>query len=167
MDLAGNLTLINDSLCELIGYSREELLGMSYRRLMDEANAERMHGACREVYQTGISNSAFDLAVLRKDGTKRQLSASIALIKDSNGRPAGLRGVFRDMTEHKRLEGQIQQAAKMEAIGRLAGGIAHDFNNLLTAILGYSSISFRMGCTKRRGMRSLSTSLMRQSEQLD
>ena len=89
VDLAGNLTLINDSLCELIGYSREELLGMSYRRLMDEANTERMHGACSEVYKTGISNSTFDLAVLRKDGTKRQLSASIALIKDSNGRPAG------------------------------------------------------------------------------
>lgn len=145
VDLAGNLTLINNSLCELIGYSREELLGMSYRRLMDEANAERMYGACREVYKTSVPNSAFDFEVLGKDGNKRQLSASIALIKDSNGRPEGLRGVFRDMTEHKRLEAQLRQAAKMEAIGRLAGGIAHDFNNLLTAILGYSSILLQDG----------------------
>jgi PAS domain S-box-containing protein len=140
VDLAGNLTLINDSLCNMIGYTRQELLKMRYPQLVDEVSAKRIAKACREVYKTGKSNRALDVEVLRKDGTTSQVSASIALIRGSDGKPTGLRGVFRDMTEHKRLEEQLQQAAKMEAVGRLAGGVAHDFNNLLTAVLGYSSM---------------------------
>ncbi|MGO9567736.1 MAG: PAS domain S-box protein [Desulfomonilaceae bacterium] len=100
VDLAGNLTLINDSLCDIIGHSRQELLGMSYFKLMDDVSAKRISEACREVYRSGKANRAFDVEVLRKDGTKRQVSASIALIRDSDGKPQGLRGVFRDMTEH-------------------------------------------------------------------
>jgi len=59
---------------------------------------------------------------------------------DANGNIAGSIHVVRDITEHKKLEDQLRQAQKMEAIGQLAGGIAHDFNNILTAIIGYANI---------------------------
>jgi two-component system, cell cycle sensor histidine kinase and response regulator CckA len=139
-DLKGNLTLVNDSLCEILGYSREELIGINYSRLMDDASAEHTRVAYNEVYRTSNANRGFDTDVLKKDGTKRQVSISIAPIRDSEQRIGGFRGVFRDVTEHRQLEEQLQQAAKMEAVGRLAGGIAHDFNNLLTAVIGYTNL---------------------------
>ncbi|MDQ7785689.1 MAG: PAS domain S-box protein [Desulfomonilaceae bacterium] len=140
VDLAGNLTLVNDSLCEILGYSRDELLGMSYRGLMDDQNAGEIFHAYNAVYRSGIPNPEFSYQVIRKDGSVRDVSVSIALMRDSGGDPNGFRGIFRDITERRHLEEQLRQAVKMEAIGRLAGGIAHDFNNLLTAIMGYTTI---------------------------
>lgn len=140
VDLEGNLTLVNDSLCDIIGYSREELLGMNYRQVMDEDNAKRIYEAYNRVLRTGEAHPGFDYEILRKDGATRSVSVSISLIRDAQGDPSGFRGIFRDVTDPKRMEGQLRQAAKMEAIGRLAGGVAHDFNNILTAVMGYSTI---------------------------
>ncbi|MEW6136904.1 MAG: PAS domain S-box protein [Thermodesulfobacteriota bacterium] len=140
VDLKGTLTLVNDSLCEILGYSREELLQVTFRRFMDEETARRVFLAYNEVYRTGIPNRSISFEVTRKDGAKREVSAGISLIRDSDGAPTGFRGILRDITERRHLEEQLRQAVKMEAIGRLAGGVAHDFNNLLTAIMGYTSI---------------------------
>jgi len=140
IDLAGNLTLVNDSLCEIIGYHREELLRMNYRQLMDEENLNRTFAIYGEVFRTGVSIPECNIEIRRKDGTMRYVSVSISPMKESTGRSAGFRGILRDVTERRHLEEQLRQAAKMEAIGRMAGGIAHDFNNLLTAIMGYSTI---------------------------
>lgn len=139
-DLQGNLTLVNDSLCRIMGYPREELVGLSYRSIMDESNAKVIFAAYNEVYRTGKPNPGFSYQIIRKDGTRRDATVSIALMRDATGKACGFRGSFRDVTEQKLLEEQLRQAAKMEAIGSLAGGIAHDFNNLLTAMMGYSSI---------------------------
>jgi two-component system, cell cycle sensor histidine kinase and response regulator CckA len=140
VDLAGNLTLVNDSLCEILGYQRHELLGMNYRDLMDEQNAAQIFEAYNAVFRSGVSNPEFSYQVRRKDGLIRDVSVSIALTKDSTDTITGFRGIFRDITERRHLEEQLRQAVKMEAIGRLAGGIAHDFNNLLTAIMGYATM---------------------------
>ncbi len=140
VDLKGNLTLVNDSLCEILGYPREELLGTNYRQLVTESSIVSVFRAYNTVFGTGVPNSESSFEIVRKDGKKRWVSVSIALVKDATGRPAGFRGVFRDITQRRSLEEQLNQAAKMEAIGKLAGGIAHDFNNLLTAIQGYSTM---------------------------
>ncbi len=145
-DIKGRMTLFNQSLCEILGYSREEMKGMDYRAFMDEPNAQKVYEAYHEVYLTGKANPGFHYEIIRKDKTKRHCVVSVALIKDSSGQPTGFRGIFRDVTERLQLEDQLRQAAKMEAIGQLAGGVAHDFNNILTAIIGYSDVLIqRMG----------------------
>jgi two-component system, cell cycle sensor histidine kinase and response regulator CckA len=140
VDLAGNLTLVNDSTCEIFGYPREELLGVNYRKLMDEHSAKSVFEAYNGVYRTGKPNPGTNYRNVRKDGSRRDVSVSISLIKDADGQPRGFRGIIRDVTLRKRLQEQLYQASKMEALGTLAGGIAHDFNNLLQIVQGYTDL---------------------------
>ncbi|HUL28913.1 MAG TPA: PAS domain S-box protein, partial [Thermodesulfobacteriota bacterium] len=148
VDLAGNFTFLNDAECANLGYSREELIGINNRRYTEEKTARELYHLFNGVYRTGEAVRGYDLEIFRKDGTKSFNEISVSLMKDSEGKPIGFRGISRDVTERKQdekeklsLQEQLRQAQKMEAIGQLAGGVAHDFNNLLTVIKGYSQLS--------------------------
>jgi PAS domain S-box-containing protein len=264
VDLAGNFTFFNDSIQKILGYGRDELIGMNNRQYTDQENAKKLYQAFNKVFTTERPTKEFDWKIIRKDGTERYVEASVSLLQDAQGEPMGFRGIVRDITERKgaeealrdskekyrllvdhahdgifiaqgglikfqnpkaqeilgcsthelpeipfidlihpedrhllpkkresgargkdipstfsvriakksgeelwvqinavdikwerepatlhfvrditiekRLEAQLLQAQKMEAIGTLAGGIAHDFNNILSSVIGYTEL---------------------------
>ena len=143
IDLAGNFTFFNEAMCRIRGYSRNELMGMNNREYMDPVTAKKVFEVYNQIYTTGRGIKGYGWGIIRKDGTKGYVEVSASLMKNSEDKPIGFRGIVRDVTERKfleeerkRLETQFQQAQKMEAISTLAGGIAHEFNNALMGIMG-------------------------------
>jgi PAS domain S-box-containing protein len=147
IDLVGNLRFFNGPLVRILGYEAEELRGMNAFDFTAEDVAPAVEQALEHVRKSGEPTALPGYDILRKDGARKNLELSVSLIRDGANRPAGFRGVVRDVSERrqveeerKKLELQLQQAQKMEAIGTLAGGIAHDFNNILMGIQGNASL---------------------------
>ena len=109
VDLAGNFTFFNNSLFRYFGYSKEELMGMNYLQYTDKEHSEELFQAFNKVYKTGESTEGFDWQIIRKDGTKRYVEASMSLRKDSSGKPIGFRGIARDITENKMAEEKLKE----------------------------------------------------------
>jgi len=110
IDLAGNFTFFNDSLCKLLGYSRKELLGMNNRHYTDKETAKKVFRAFNKVYRTGEPTKEFDWEIIRKDGAKRYIEQSASLQKDSSGKPIGFRGIIHDITERKKTEELLKKS---------------------------------------------------------
>jgi len=148
VDLAGNFTFFNESMCRIFGYPKEELMGMNNRQYTDRENAKRLFHAFNQVYRTGEPGRGFDYEIIRKDGTKRFIETSVSLRKDSSGNPVGFRGIVRDITERKRFERILQQERETffsilqkEPYGALLINTDETFlyiNPEFTAITGYT-----------------------------
>ncbi len=110
VDLTGTYTFVNDVICQHMRYSREELLGMGNRQFQDRVNAKKAYRAFVNVYNTGIPVKAFEMEVIRKDGTKQISEVSISLIRDSRGQPVGFRGISRDICDRKEMEESLRQS---------------------------------------------------------
>jgi len=110
VDLAGNFTSFNDPICRLLGYSKDELTGMNDRQYTDQENAQKLYQTFNKVYKTGEPTKGFGWEIIRKDGTKRYIEASVSLMKNRSGQSIGFRGIVRDITERKRAEQALRQS---------------------------------------------------------
>jgi two-component system, cell cycle sensor histidine kinase and response regulator CckA len=139
-DLNGVIEYVNPAFESVSGYSREEVVGKMPSILK---SGEQDPQSYRELWQTILSGNVYRsiLANRRKNGEIYYIEKSISPIRDSQGRITHFVANGRDLTERRRVEAQLLQAQKMDAIGRLAGGVAHDFNNLLTIITSYSELA--------------------------
>lgn len=126
----------NEAATQMLGYSNDELCAMTAPDIAPSFTPARFAEHFRDHFASG--KASVETIMRRKDGT--EFPAEIAIsYREIDGQRTSC-AIVRDLTERKRLEAELQQAQKMEVIGRLTGGIAHDFNNLLTAILGYSEL---------------------------
>jgi len=147
VDIAGNLTFFNHSMCRILGYSKDELMGMNSRDYMDQDTGKNVYQTFNKVYTTGKPDKGLEYELIRRDGSKVYIEASVSLMKDEEDRPIGFRGILRDITERKQveeerrdLEERLHHSEKMEAIGTLAGGVAHDLNNVLSGLVSYPEL---------------------------
>jgi len=96
-------------MCKIIGYSKDELIGMNNRQYMDEESAKKVFQNFNYVYRTEKPIKGIDWKLIRKDGSDCFVETSVSLIKDSKGHPAGFRGIARDVTYRKEMENFLRE----------------------------------------------------------
>lgn len=135
-DLDGRITYTNQTSFDITLYSPADIhSGLLLTELICESDVARARENVKSILSGRQNEEGSEYLAVRKDGsTFPMLSFSSPITKD--GQVMGLRGIGIDVSNLKRLEEQLLQAHKMEAIGTMAGGIAHDFNNLLAIIEG-------------------------------
>ena len=130
---------VNPATCKIYGFAREEIIGSSAAMLRSDVHPPSFYDSIYAELKAGNTWSGRQTR-RRKDGSLMEAETTMAPVFDASGTLIHYVGVERDITERLRLESQLVQAQKMEAIGTLAGGVAHDFNNILTVIMGLGNL---------------------------
>ncbi len=165
-DLELRPTFFSPSIKNMYGYSAEEAMEIPVHEFNAPESVEKLMAAYRREMALEKSgkgdperHTILELKQVKKDGTVFDVELTTSFIRDDGGRAIGLVGVTRDITQRKkaaldkeRMQEQLAQMQKMEALGTLVGGIAHDFNNILAGIMGYTELALNNieeGSTKK------------------
>ena len=151
------IVFANQGFSQLTGYTAAETIGQPVA-FFQTPQDECVSPGQMEKDLAAFGSFTYQLSAMDRGGMKYSAECHVTPIRDECGNITHYLNLQRDVTERNRLQDQLRQAEKMEAVGRLAGGIAHDFNNLLTIILGYSgllAIEMKNPKTRDYGSRNL------------
>jgi PAS domain S-box-containing protein len=151
MALDGHWLRVNNRLCTITGYTREELLKKSFRDITHPDDIGGDIEYVRQLVAGAISTYSREKRYIRKDGSEVWVNLTVSLLREQTGEPKYLIAVTEDVTDRKRaeeaqkvLETHLFRVQRTESIGTLAAGIAHDFNNILNVIMGNADLLANM-----------------------
>jgi PAS domain S-box-containing protein len=137
----GTFLYVNRAWQDSIGYTGTQMDGRQLVEFVHPGSQERYHDISERVLQ-GETVAGVELDLITSTGVTITVEGNLSCtFKD--GQPALLRGIYRDVTERKRVEEQLRRAERMQAAGRLAGGMAHEVNNMMTGVIGFSEFLLR------------------------
>lgn len=140
LEADGSFSYVNPAWKKILGYSRQETLGMYFIEFTRKEDSERSVQIFRELIKDRRVFTDTIIKLQHRDGSIRVFTGSASPNIDASGKIIGITGSLKDITDQQKLATELQQAHKMEAVGTLASAIVHDFNNIFMAIQGNISL---------------------------